>query len=162
MAKGTVIESVKDALAVGSSIIESAQIETAWLLPPTMLVFAAQYGLTRKSKTLIQNGGRVRGVFSISSPYVEVVRSLLDIGEDVRHVDEYEGVFFLVGDKKQSISSLHVRTQDLSIDDQIVAFWSKDPNYADYLLLNFELAWTQGTEAEQRIRELQERGVQEA
>lgn len=78
------------------------------------------------------------------------------------HVDEYEGVFFLVGDKKQSISSLHVRTQDLSIDDQIVAFWSKDPNYADYLLLNFELAWTQGTEAEQRIRELQERGVQEA
>jgi len=162
MAKGTIIESVKDALAVASSIIESAQIETAWLLPPTMLVFAAQRRLTSKSKMLILNGGRVRGVFSISSPYVEVARSLLDIGEDVRHIDEYEGVFFLVGDKKQSISSLHVRTQDLSIDDQIVAFWSKDPNYADYLLLNFKLAWTQGTEAEQRIRELQERGVQEA
>jgi hypothetical protein len=154
MAKGTIVESVKDALAVASSIIESAQIETAWLLPPTMLVFAAQYGLPKKSKTLIQNGGRVRGVFEISSPYVEVVRSLLDIGENVRHVDEYEGVFFLVGDKKQSISSLHVRTRELSIDDQIVAFWSKDPNYADYLLLNFELAWTQGTDAQKRISEL--------
>jgi hypothetical protein len=127
-----------------------------------MLVFAAQFRLTSKSKMLIQNGGRVRGVFSISSPYVEVARSLLDIGENVRHVDAYEGVFFLVGDKKQTISSLHVRTRDLSIDDQIVAFWSKDPKYAEYLLSHFELAWTQGIEAEQRIRELQERGVQEA
>ena len=162
MAKGTIVESVKDALAVALSIIESAQIETVWLLPPEMLVFAAQFRLTSKSKMLIQNGGRVRGVFSISSPYVEVARSLLDIGENVRHVDAYEGVFFLVGDKKQTISSLHVRTRDLSIDDQIVAFWSKDPNYAEYLLSHFELAWMQGIEAEQRIRELQERGVQEA
>jgi hypothetical protein len=162
MAKGKIVESVKDALAVALSIIESAQIETVWLLPPEMLVFAAQFRLTSKSKMLIQNGGRVRGVFSISSPYVEVARSLLDIGENVRHVDAYEGVFFLVGDKKQTISSLHVRTRDLSIDDQIVAFWSKDPKYAEYLLSHFELAWTQGIEAEQRIRELQERGVQEA
>jgi len=162
MAKGTIIDSVKDALAVGSSIIESAQTETAWLLPPTMLVFAAQYGLSKKSKTLIQNGGRVRGVFDISSLYVEVARSLLEIGESVRHVDEYEGVFFLVGDKKQSISSLHVRTEDLSLDDQIVAFWSQDPNYADYLLLNFEFAWTHGTDAGQRIRELLEQSDQEA
>jgi hypothetical protein len=127
-----------------------------------MLVFAAQYRLPGKSKMLIQNGGRVRGLFSISSPYVEVARSLLAIGEDVRHLDEYEGVFFLVGDKKQSISSLHVSTRELSIDDQIVAFWSQDPNYADYLLLNFELAWTQGTDAGQRINELLKQGSPQA
>jgi hypothetical protein len=162
MAKGTIVKSVKDALAVGASIIESAQNETAWLLPPTMLVFAAQYGLQDKSKMLIQNGGRVRGVFSISSLYVELARSLLDIGENLRHVGQYEGVFFLVGDKKQSISSIHINVEELSIDDQIVAFWSEAPTYAEYLLSNFEQAWAQGVDAQERMHELLERGPLEA
>jgi cyanophycinase-like exopeptidase len=72
------------------------------------------------------------------------VRQHLDFGEDVRHVEKYDGVFFLIGDKTQSISSIHVNTEDLSVDDTIVAFWSRDPTYAGYLLSNFEQAWAQG------------------
>jgi hypothetical protein len=154
MAPGRIIDSVRDALAVSSNIIGSAEIETAWILPPWMLVLAAQYGLAKQSKKLIQNGGRVRGIFSISSPYVEVARSLLDIGEDVRHVDHYEGVFFLVGDKKQSVSSMHVSSEELRCNDEIVAFWSEDPTYAEYLLSSFESAWTEGVDAKERISEL--------
>ena len=158
MAKGTIVESVKDALAVGSGIIESAKSEVAWLLPPNLLVFADQFDITSKTKMLIENGGRVKGVFHISSSHVELARSRLDIGEDVRHVDQYEGVFFLVADRTQSISSIHVNQEDLLVDDPVVAFWSEDPSYAEYLLSNFERAWTQGVDAQERIQELLKEG----
>ncbi|MGA7076597.1 MAG: hypothetical protein WBZ42_08675, partial [Halobacteriota archaeon] len=78
MAERIVIESVKDALAVGSNIIESAKNEIDWLLPPEMLIFAAQYGLTDKSKMLIEKGGRVKGITQISDTYGDVVRELVD------------------------------------------------------------------------------------
>jgi hypothetical protein len=154
MAKGTIIESVKDALAVGSNIIESAKSEIVWLLPPSMVIFAAQYGIPNKSKTLIEHGGHIRSIFQISSQYVELAQSLLDIGENLRHLNQYEGVFLLVGDKKQSISSIHVNVEDLSLDDRIVAFWSETPTYAEYLLTHFEQAWAQGVGAQERLNEL--------
>jgi hypothetical protein len=154
MAKGTIVESVKDALAVGSNIIESAKNEIVWLLPPSMVIFAAQYGIPKKSKNLIEHGGHVRSIFPISSQYVEFAQSLLDIGENLRHLDHYEGVFFLVGDKKQSISSIHVNVEDLSLDDRIVAFWSETPTYAEYLLTHFDQAWAQGVDAQERVNEL--------
>jgi hypothetical protein len=156
MAKGTIIESVKDALAVGSNIIESAKSEIVWLLPLSIVIFAAQYGIPNKSKTLIEHGGHIKSIFHISSQYVELAQSLLDIGENLRHLDQYEGVFFLVGDKKQSISSIHVNVEDLSLDDRIVAFWSETPTYAEYLLTHFDQAWAQGVGAQDRLNELLE------
>jgi hypothetical protein len=156
MAKGTIVTNVKDALAVGSSILESATSEIVWLLPPEVLVFSVHYGLPEKSKMLIEKGGRVRGIFRISSPFIELARSLLENGENLRHVDQYEGVFFLVADKKQSISSMHVVAEDLSLDDEIVAFWSEDSTYAEYLLSNFEPAWERGVDAQERVHELLE------
>jgi hypothetical protein len=162
MAKGTIIKSVKDALAVGSGIIESAKNEVAWLLPPNLLAFADQFDITSKTKMLIENGGRVRGVFHISSSYVELARSRLDIGEDVRHDDQYEGVFFLVADRTQSISSIHINQEDLLVDDPVVAFWSEEPAYAEYLLSNFERAWAQGVDAQERIQELLKEGPSQA
>ena len=161
MAKGTIIESVKDALAVGSTIVESATREIVWLLPPAMLVLAAQYGIHDKSITLIERGGRVQGLFRISAPYVELARSFLDGGEDLRHIEHHEGVFFLVGDKKQSISSMHINPDDLSLDDPLVAFWSEDPSYAEYLLSDFESAWLQSVDARETIKLLTDRGQQQ-
>jgi hypothetical protein len=49
---------------------------------------------------LMQNGRRVRGVTGISNP-ITVVRELLDIGGDVRHIDQYRSVFVLVADKRE-------------------------------------------------------------
>jgi hypothetical protein len=140
MARGTIVKSIKDAIAVASTIIESAEREIAWLVPAPMLAIGAPYNIDEKSKVLIQKGGRARAITSISPPYVETVRQHLDFGEDVRHVEKYDGVFFLIGDKTQSISSIHVNAEDLSVDDTIVAFWSQDPTYAGYLLSNFEQA----------------------
>jgi hypothetical protein len=162
MTNGSIVNSVKDALAVGSNIIESATKEIVWILPPQMLVFSIHYNLPDKSKKLIDKGGRVRGIFHISSPFVELTRELLAIGEDLRHIDQYEGVFFLVVDGKQSISSIHVNTEDLALDGEIVAFWNEDPTYAEYLLSSFEPAWKQGVDAQERISELLQRGPPQA
>ena len=158
MPKGTIIGSVRDALAVGSNIIESAKNEVVWLLPPALVGFAAQYEIPKKSKMQIANGVRIKSMFRISAPYVTLARSLLDIGEDLRHIDQYEGVFFLVGDRKLSVSSMHVDIEGLSLDDKVVAFWSESPAYSEYLLSHFDQAWTQGVDAEDRLRELLEHG----
>jgi hypothetical protein len=151
MTRETIVESVKDAIAVSSAIVESAEREIAWLLPGPFLVMAAQYNV--QSKGLIQKGGRVRGITTISSPYVETVRELLDTGVDVRHLENYTGSFMLVADKSQSISSIHLNVEDLSLDDAIVAFWTDDADYAEYLLANFETVWAESTDAQKRINE---------
>ncbi|MGZ4926488.1 MAG: hypothetical protein ACXV4B_08570 [Halobacteriota archaeon] len=155
MASGTIIESVKDAIAVGSNIIESAEKDVAWLVPGPILVFAAEYKLNEKSEALIRRGGRVRGITEISPPYVETINRLIRIGEDVRHAEHYGGAsFMLVGDKKQSISSIQVSAEDISLDAKIVAFWSEDPDYAAYLLSSFESAWAGAIDAQKRIQSL--------
>jgi len=165
MGHKTILETVKDVIAAGSTVVESAQNEIMWLLPPQMLVFASQFGLTDKSKELIKKGGRVRGITQISGTYVRVVGELLDIGEDVRHVDQYRGEFMLVVDQRESISSVPqhaVDIEDLSLDDRVVGFWSDEPSYAEYLAATFEGAWNDAVDANKRIQELLERGPTQA
>jgi hypothetical protein len=154
MAEKIIIESVKDALAVGSSIIESAKNEIVWLLPPEMLIFSDQFGLTNKCQTLIENGGRVRGITKITSVYSKVIQRLVDIGEEIRHVDRYQGAFMLVGDKKESISSIYLDLEELSLDDALRAFWTDNQSYTDYLMSTFDFEWNGALDAKKILLEL--------
>jgi hypothetical protein len=154
MAKGTIINSVKDALAVGSSIIESAKNEIVWLLPPEMLIFSDQFGLTNKCQTLIENGGRVRGITKITGVYSKVIQRLVDIGEEIRHVDRYQGAFMVVGDKKESISSIYLDLEGLSLDDALRAFWTDNQSYTDYLMSTFDFEWNGALDAKKILLEL--------
>jgi hypothetical protein len=159
MANKTILENVKDAIAAGAAIVESAKNEIVWVLPPQALVLAAQYGLSEKSKILIEEGGHVRGITDISSPYISVVRQLLDIGEEVRHLDRYQGEFMLVADQRDSLSSLAQQTadlRDLALDDRIAAFWTDDPSYAEYLVTTFETVWKDAVDAKKQIEQLLE------
>ena len=158
MADGTIITSVTDALAICSNIIESANNEVVYLSPPSLLVLASQFSLREKTKMLIQKAGRVRGIADFSYQYIEEMREILDIGTDVRHVDQYQGIFMLVGDRKESISSMSIDVESLSIDTPLVALWSDDPTYAEYLMSTFEIAWEQSVPAAQRIEELLKEG----
>jgi|GEM_PF-2097870 hypothetical protein len=83
MAKGIIIESVKDALAAGSNIIQSAEKEVMWLLEPAILALSFQFGIPNKTKMLIENGGRVREITRISGSSLDVARKLFDNGEEV-------------------------------------------------------------------------------
>ena len=53
MANEKIIKSVKDALAIGSNIVESAESEVVWLAPPLTLVYAC-FGLNEKIQMLIE------------------------------------------------------------------------------------------------------------
>jgi hypothetical protein len=157
MVHKTILENVRDVVAASSSLLESAQNDIIWLLPPQMLVFAGQFGLTNQTKALMAKGGRVRGVTEISGPDLHVVRELLDFGEEVRHVDQYQGEFMLVVDKRESISSIPQQGVDigaLSLDDRVVGFWTDDLSYAEYLFTTFEAAWNEAVDAYKRINEL--------
>jgi len=153
MAERIIIESLRDALAVGSNIIESAEKEVLWLLEPGILALAFQFSIPKKSKILIEKGGHVQGITKISGTSLDIVRKLLDNGEELRHIDQYQGAFMLIGDKKESISSINVNTE-FSLDDPIVAFWTDDQAYADFLTATFEAAWNEAVDAEKRIQEL--------
>jgi hypothetical protein len=159
MANGTIITSVTDALAICSSIIESASNEVVFLSPPSLLALGSQFGLTEKLKMLMQRAGRVRGIVDFSYPYKgDLMRESLEIGADVRHFTQYLGIFMLVGDRKESISSMSITAETLSIDTPIVALWSDDSTYAEYLMSTFETAWQQAVPAAQRIEELLKEG----
>ncbi|MGA3199084.1 MAG: hypothetical protein ABSD89_06715 [Halobacteriota archaeon] len=154
MAESIILETVKDALAAGSNIIDSAKNEIIWLLPPAFLVLADQYGVSEKYKMLIEKGGRGRGLTQISGINRDAARKFLDIGEEVRHIDQFQGALMLVADKRESISSMNVNVADLSLDDPIVAFWTDDQAYADFLIAAFEAEWNKAVDAEERLREL--------
>ena len=158
MADGKIITSVTDTLAICSSIIESASNEVAYLSPPSLLVLASQLGLREKIKLLIQKEARVRGIADFSYQYISEMRELLDIGTDVRHISQYQGIFMLVGDGRESISSMSIDVESLSIDTPLIALWSDDPTYAEYLMSTFEMAWEQSIPAAQRIEELLKEG----
>jgi len=158
MADGTIITSVTDALAICSSIIESANNEVVYIAPASLLVLASRFGLAKKTEMLIQKAGSVRSIADFSYPYIDEMRKLLGIGEGVRHVSQYQGIFMLIGDGRESISSMSVDVESLSIDAPVVALWSDDPTYAEYLMSTFETVWEQSVPAAQRIEELLKEG----
>ena len=70
MAEETIITSVTDALAVCSNIIESAKNEVVYISSPSLLLLASQFALRENIKTLIQKGGRIRGIADFSYQYI--------------------------------------------------------------------------------------------
>jgi len=82
----------------------------------------------------------------------------LDNGVEVRHFPQYQGIFMLVGDGRESISSVSIDVRSLSIDTPVVALWSDDPTYAEYLMSIFETTWEQAIPAAERIEELLREG----
>ena len=154
MVREITIKNVRDSLAAGANIIESAQKEVAWILPPNYLAYSFKFSIPQKSKMLIEKGGRVRGITKISGASLDPVRKLLDSGEELRHIDQFPGVFMLVADNKESISSMNVNARNLTLDDPTVAFWTDNKAQAEFLMTTFETAWNEAVDAKKRLREL--------
>ncbi len=158
MPAGMVIRSVQDFMAATLEITDKAQHELVFLVPPSLFSIAATYNTAPKAKQFIQNGGVIRGVIPISGANIRGVRMRLDIGEDIRHSDEVHELYMFVGDQRYSVSAINVGTDPYTLDAPITAFWSDDPNYAEYLLTSFENEWVKAVPAEERIRVLLEHG----
>jgi len=151
MVSRRVISSVMDALAVASQILESATEEVVWVAPLSLLSLSERHGLVEQTRAFIRRGGVSRGVVPLSRASVRELQASPAIGADVRHSDEAHELLMFVGDRRQSISAINVGIDDFTRDTPLIAFWSEDPTYAQYLLASFEYAWSRAIPAE-RLR----------
>ncbi len=155
MTSGFIINGVKDALAAALGILESEQKEVAWLVPPSVHSLAATLGFFEAMRAFVTHGGVSRGIVSVSRENVDEIRMSVESGEDIRHSDEVHELFMYVGDKQKSVSAMNIGVEDYTLDTPVVAFWSENPTYAEYLLASFENAWTHAVPAAQRLYELE-------
>jgi sugar-specific transcriptional regulator TrmB len=155
-----IIKSVKELVAATIPLLDSMQEEWLVVAPGLATVVASLFGINDAAATLIQRGGKVRTIVDISYPFIDNVRELLNIGEEVRHIDQH-GVMFVVYDRKHSMTLIHVATS-ASLNAPLTALWTDDPAYAEYLASTFEMLWERGIPAEERIQELLEQGPPQA
>jgi sugar-specific transcriptional regulator TrmB len=161
-----IIKSVKELVAVTATLVASLQEEFLYVTPADVIALASLFGITEAAKKVIERGGEVRGVTNVTYSIIEAVQELLDIGEDVRHLEGYRGIYFGVLDRRMSFTAINVDTaihEDvwrISLDEAINVLLTDDPTYAQYLVSTFELLWEQSVPAAQRIKELLKEGSQ--
>ncbi|HYC20614.1 MAG TPA: helix-turn-helix domain-containing protein [Candidatus Bathyarchaeia archaeon] len=155
-----IIKSVKELVAAAIPLLDSMKEEWLVAVPGIATVIASLFGINDAAAALIQRGGKVRTIIDVSYPVIDNVRELLQIGEDVRHIDQ-QGISFVVFDRKQSITGLSV-PERVSLSAPMSGLWTDNPTYAAYLVITFEMLWEQSVPAEERIQELLEQGPAKA
>ena len=157
-----IIKSAKEMVAFAVPLISSLERELLWVGPELSLVVSSLYGTTEASVKLIERGGHGRGITDVSYRVIESVQQAMDIGFDIRHIDKYSGIIFVVFDRKNGLSAINLDlerlTRRFSLDESIAFLLTDDPAYVEYLVSTFELLWQQAVPAAQRIEELLKEG----
>ena len=153
-----ILKSVKELVSVSISSLASAQDELLWVVPADMVIIASVFGISTEVKKLIENRGHVRGISDISYSAIKPTQELLDNGEDLRHYDQYRGIYFAVLDRRICFNAINVDISRISVDQPIAVLWTDDPTYATYLMATFETLWEQSVDAAERIRKLLKEG----
>jgi len=89
---------------------------------------------------------------------IPLVQEVLDIGEDVRHFEGYQGLYFGVFDRKHCVSAINIGVKQVKLDEPATMLYTDDPAYAGYLVTTFEMLWERSVPGEQRIHELLKQG----
>jgi sugar-specific transcriptional regulator TrmB len=155
--KYKIIKNIRELVATLTSIVNSMESEFLVFCHEPAMVVSSLYGINEAAKMLIDRGGKVRGITDISYQMIELVQQRLNAGEDIRHFGG-RGIFFVVFDRKISISAINPDVRSISLEEPIKGLWTDDITYADYLVHTFELLWEQSIPAAQRIEELLKEG----
>jgi hypothetical protein len=135
------VTNLNDLVAISSAIIDAARSTIVWLAPQSLTALFVRYGIFESAKTFMERGGSVRGITYVADPCVETVRELIRGGADIRHTHRNPREFILIGDGEESISSVYIEPEHLSLENPIVAFWTDEQNYAQWLLSIFQAEW---------------------
>jgi len=141
-----VVTNLDDLLVISSAIMDTAQSTIVWLAPRSVVALFVRHGIFESAKTFMERGGSMRGITYVADPYIETVRELVKAGADIRFTRQNPRQFMLIGDDKESISSVYIEPEHLSLESPITAFWTSDPDYAQWLLSAFEAEWTLSVE----------------
>ncbi len=153
-------KSVKEAVAGMLSTLSASAIEKefVFVIPGIWAAISSRFGAIELVKKLIESGIDGRGICEVTYPIIEPVQELLDIGMDVRHYDQYRGIYFLVVDRKSCVSAINTDIKRVSLDESFSAFSTQDATYINNLISTFELLWEQAVPAARRIEELLKAG----
>ena len=156
-----VLKNIREIVGKISPVIISAEKEFLWVAPKEGLLVASMFGVNDIVKELTERGGYTRGITDITYTAIPLVQEVLDIGEDVRHFDDYRGLYYEVFDRKHSISAINIDVKHVRLDEPATMLYTDDHVYAEYLASTFELLWKQSIPAEERIKELLKQGPQQ-
>jgi len=157
-----ILKSVKDSVAAISSLGSSMEEELLACCSKNMPILISLYGGFEALKEFIDRGGKVKVISDIPYPNIELAQLSLEMGIELRHIERYSGILFIVFDRKSVIHYINADIKRMSLDEPVSALWSDDPTYANYLASTFEVLWEQTIPAAQRIEELLKEGPHHA
>jgi sugar-specific transcriptional regulator TrmB len=157
-----IIKSVKELVSAAFTLTSAAKNGFLYVVPAEMLVLSSSFGINDQAKKIIEQGGRVRGITGIEYADIKPAQEVLEIGEEVRHFDDYRGLLFAVVDGRYCVSAINVDIHRISLSEPVSLLWTDDPTYANYLTANFEMLWQQSIPATERIQELLQQGPPQA
>jgi len=160
--KFRMFKSLKESVANTISVLNALEKEVLMVLPGPWVVVAGRFGIDEAVKKFIERGGHMRVICDVTYSIIEPVQELLDIGGDVRHYDQYRGVYFSVMDRKYGGTTINADIKRISLDEPLSGFYTDDANYVNSLMSTFEIAWDQSVPAAQRIEELLKEGHPQA
>ena len=157
-----IIKSIKELVSATITLTSAAKNGFLYVVPGEMLAIASLFGINAEAKKIVEQGGSIRGISDIRYTDIAPAQEVLDIREDLRHYNNYRGVYFAVVDRRHCVSAINVDINRIGLDEPISLLWTNDPIYADYLTATFEVLWRQSAPAEQRIKELLQQGPPKA
>ncbi len=152
------LKSLKEVISTALPVFVSAEEEFLWLSNREGVEMSQVFGILEAEREFIERGGRCRGIADVTYRIVDIIRYHLDIGADVRHIENYRGAYFGVFDKKTCISAINIDINHIKLDEPLSMLYTDDPVFADYLISTFEMLWERGVPAEERIQELLKQG----
>ena len=158
-----IIKNLKELIATVLPVISALEKEWDMVVPEKAVIVASRFGINPLTAAFIAEGGKVRIlVIDFSYAVIPMIRELIDIGSEVRYLGQ-EGIAFAVFDKKICLSGINWDILSrLALDQPIIALWTDDPAYGQYLTSTFEVLWQQSVRAEERIQELLKQGPPQA
>jgi sugar-specific transcriptional regulator TrmB len=157
-----IIKSVKELVAATLTLTSAAKNGFLYVVPSEMLVIASLFGINAQAQQITEQGGRIRGITDIEYADIKPAQEVLEIGEEVRHCDDYRGLYFAVVDGRYCVSAINVDIHRISLSEPLSLLWTDDPTYANYLTATFEMLWQQSIPATERIKELLKQGPPQA
>jgi len=79
-----ILKSVEEVVAAVIPLVDSMQQQWPLVFPGTATILATLFGINEVASNFIKRGGKVRVIVNSSYPFIDTVRDLLDIGEEVR------------------------------------------------------------------------------
>jgi len=123
-----------------------------------VIAIASLFGILDEVKKIIERGASFRMLTDVPYSGIDFITEALAIGEDIRHLEGYRGMYFAALDRRVCLHGINLDIKHLSLSQPIAMLYAEDPTYAEYLAATFEMLWQQAVPAAQRIEELQRRG----